>query len=115
MKASLKIQFIILFMLPFIACASFYTFTMLTEQYAGIRPGEDTLTTITTSDDIEKIRDYALTYMKGYIDTQQSNTKVHYSFVQFLFVLAILNTILLYSIFKSVQQTTGEKNKGPDA
>ena len=111
MKASLKVQFIVLFLLPFIACASFYTYTALTEKYAGIRPGEDTVETINSSDDIEKIRDYALTYMKGYIDTQQSNTKIHYSFVQFLFVLAILNTILLYSIYKSAQQSLADNKE----
>lgn len=113
MKTSLKVNFLVLLVLPFIACASFYTFTMLTEKYNSQHPSESALNTINTSNDIDKLRDYALTYMKGYIDTQQSNTKVHYSFVSFLLALAMVNTIMLYSIYKHVQQTVTNKSSKP--
>ena len=109
MKASLKIQFIILFLFPFIACASFYVSSALMDKSSNKHPSEGALNVINTSNDIEIIRDFALTYMKGYIDTQQSNTEINYSFAKFLFALAILNTILLYSIYKTLEHSVANK------
>ncbi len=109
MKTSIKLQFILILLIPFLLGASLYFVSDLFEKNTQDIPPESAFELAKTSQDIEKLRVLLTTSLSIIGNNNKDYIGLFYSFAQVLFAIAFLNTFLLYSIYLYAKKNASNK------
>ncbi|MBN4063794.1 hypothetical protein JYT79_03330 [Cardiobacterium sp. AH-315-I02] len=109
MKASIKIQFVIILLIPFLLGTSLYFLSLSFEENSNDIPPKSAFELAEKSQDIEELRVVLTTSLHIIENNNKDYIDLFFSFADVLFAIAFLNASLLYSIYLYARKKTSNK------
>ena len=113
MKTSIKIDFLVILLLPIIACSLLYASAEYFEPILNGYPANELVQATNNTTDLKKLKELNIAsletiqlYSKQFID-------LHYNYMTVLLAFIILNTISIISIFRYCKQAVSNKSSKP--
>ena len=110
MKTSIKIDFLVILLLPIIACSLLFVSANYFEPILNSYPANELAQTTNNTTDLSKLKELNLASLETIQLYSKEFIGLHYNYMTVLLAFIILNTISLISIFRYCKQSVSNKS-----